>query len=66
MNRTRWMVVALGVGVAGLAAFHPLGGEGSAAAEASSGTSRRLIALGHSRFGVQAMLLGSTRFLPVR
>lgn len=37
MKRTRWMVIALVVGVAGIAAFHPLGGEGSATAEASTG-----------------------------
>lgn len=37
MKNTRWMVIALVVGVTGIAAFHPLGGEGSAAAEASTG-----------------------------
>lgn len=37
MKRTRWLVGTLVIGVAGIAAFHPLGGEGSAAAEASTG-----------------------------
>ncbi len=37
MKRTRWLVITLAIGVAGIAAFHPLGGEGSAAAEASTG-----------------------------
>lgn len=37
MKRTFWLVIALVIGVGGIAAFHPLGGEGSAAAEASTG-----------------------------
>lgn len=37
MKRTGWLVGSLVIGVAGIAAFHPLGGEGSAAAEASTG-----------------------------
>ena len=37
MNQTRWMVIACAISVASFASHHPLGGEGSTAAEVASG-----------------------------